>query len=380
MVSDFMKESLSSCLGPVENAFCLPPLAYTSSEALNFERNSIFDKGWVPIGRADRLLGIGDYVALDIIDRPVILIRNNENELNALANSCRHRGAKLLEGTGTIKGIRCPFHSWLYRTDGTLAAAPRMERSISFQDCSNDLIRYDLVERLGFLFISFQEKPIDIDDWLGNFALLHESWPLSEMITTRTWTREFPFNWKCFLDVFNEYYHLPFVHRDSIDAVYHSPREGDIVTGNFATQFGETDGTGGLLESQQNFAFGNMPGLKDDALVGARYTWMFPTMTFACSNDALWVYEARPISEHTCVVTQSTCFHPDTIAKQNFTEVAAVYYDRMDTALEEDLVALQNQFAGLSSPEARQGPFSPNLEHNVAAFANWYSEKILKSS
>jgi len=52
----------------------------------------------------------------------------------------------------------------------------------------------------------------------------------------------------------------------------------------------------------------------------------------------------------------------------------------MDTALEEDLVALQNQFAGLSSPEARQGPFSPNLEHNVAAFANWYSEKILKIS
>ena len=56
------------------------------------------------------------------------------------------------------------------------------------------------------------------------------------------------------------------------------------------------------------------------------------------------------------------------------------YYDRMDTALEEDLVALQNQFAGLISPEAKQGPFSPNLEHNVAAFANWYSEKILKSS
>ena len=135
-----------------------------------------------------------------------------------------------------------------------------------------------------------------------------------------------------------------------------------------------------MLESQQTFAFGNMPGLKSEALLGARYTWMFPSMTFACSNDALWVYEARPLNEHTCVVTQSTCFHPETIAKNNFDEVAEVYYNRMDTALDEDIVALQNQFSGLKSPEARQGPFSPNLEHNVAAFAQWYSTKILNMS
>ena len=236
-----------------------------------------------------------------------------------------------------------------------------MEGSVSFQNCNNDLIKYAMSERLGFLFISFEEKPIDIDQWLGNFEQLHECWPLSQMITTRTWTREFAFNWKCFIDVFNEYYHLPFVHRDSIDAVYNTPNQGDISKGNFATQFGKTEGTGGLLESQQTFAFGNMPGLKSEALLGARYTWMFPSMTFACSNDALWVYEARPLNEHTCVVTQSTCFHPETIAKNNFDEVAEVYYNRMDTALDEDIVALQNQFSGLKSPEARQGPFSPNL-------------------
>ena len=46
MLSDLMKESLSLCLGPAENAFCLPPLAYTSSEALNLEKKNIFSPGY----------------------------------------------------------------------------------------------------------------------------------------------------------------------------------------------------------------------------------------------------------------------------------------------------------------------------------------------
>ena len=379
MIYKTFQNDLSLCLGPADTALCLPPLAYVSDKVFKYENENFLNKGWVPIGRADRLSEIGDYETLDVSGHPVILIRGNDNQLNALANSCRHRGARLLEGNGNTKGIRCPFHSWLYRIDGSFAAAPRIETSDAFLERNNDLIHYKLEERLGFLFISLEEKPGAIDKWLGNFAELHGDWPISEMKTTRKWTREFPFNWKCFLDVFNEYYHLPFVHRDSIDAVYHTPRAGDLSTGNFATQFGKTDGTGGLLESQQNYAFGNMPGLMGDALLGARYTWMFPTMTFACSNDAMWVYEARPKDERTCIVTQSTCFHPSTIAQKNFKEVSKIYYERMDTALDEDIIALKNQFAGLNSPEASQGPFSPTLEHNVAAFAKWYSAKMLKA-
>ena len=49
----------------------------------------------------------------------------------------------------------------------------------------------------------------------------------------------------------------------------------------------------------------------------------------------------------------------------------------MDAAIEEDIVALENQQEGLNSPFAQQGRFSPVLEANVAAFANWYSKKLI---
>lgn len=50
---------------------------------------------------------------------------------------------------------------------------------------------------------------------------------------------------------------------------------------------------------------------------------------------------------------------------------------RLDTALDDDIPALENQQTGLASPDARQGPFSPALEPNLTAFARWYAGRML---
>ena len=58
----------------------------------------------------------------------------------------------------------------------------------------------------------------------------------------------------------------------------------------------------------------------------------------------------------------------------------AAYYHRLDTALDEDIPALENQQRGLASPDARQGRFSPTLEPNVAAFARWYAGRMINGA
>ena len=180
-------------------------------------------------------------------------------------------------------------------------------------------------------------------------------------------------NWKAFLEVFNEYYHLPFVHANSIDSLYATPDAPDPVDGAFATQFGATEGTGGLLEGDQDMALPVMHGLTGQALEGARYTWVFPNMTFAANSDALWCYEAYPLGAGRCKVVQTACFHLETMQQPDFEKKSAAYLRRMDAALAEDVEALENQQRGLSCPDARQGRFQPDLEPNVAAFARWYA-------
>ena len=143
---------------------------------------------------------------------------------------------------------------------------------------------------------------------------------------------------------------------------YAKPDVADTVAGAFATQFGATDGTGGLLEADQDKALPDIPGLTGKATQGARYTWVFPNMTFTANSDALWCYEAYPLGPARCRVVQTSCFPPETIALPEFAEKSEAYLGRMDAALAEDVEALVNQQSGMSCPDAQPGRFQPDLE------------------
>jgi phenylpropionate dioxygenase-like ring-hydroxylating dioxygenase large terminal subunit len=110
----------SQCGLSADQASSLPPTCYTSGDVAFSEIEHIFRKCWFGVGRADIVAGCGDYVTLDIAGQNIILLRDKKGNLRAFANVCRHRNARLLDGKGTCKGIRCPFHSWFYGLDGKL--------------------------------------------------------------------------------------------------------------------------------------------------------------------------------------------------------------------------------------------------------------------
>lgn len=376
MLSATAAELLTRCQAGLDAACCLPPECYVSDNVAEAEREVIFRRSWLGVGRADAVAAPGDFITLDIAGQSVILLRDKAGTLRAFANTCRHRGARLLDGAGQCRGIRCPFHSWAYHLDGRLAAAPQMDAVPGFEKAENGLIAYRAKERHGFAFICLDPAAPDLDDVLGDFADVHAPWPMETLVTTRRRETRVNCNWKAFLDVFNDYYHLPFVHPDSINDVYDPPDPATPVTGQYCSQFGVTEGTGGLLTSQQDKALPLMPGLSGREARGVRYTWMFPNMAFAAGTDAMWVYEAYPLGANRCHVVQSACFPPETLALPGAEDKIATYHDRLDAALAEDVDALENQQRGLACPDARQGRFQPLLEPNLAAFALWYAGRM----
>ena len=114
------------CTSPVNEAYSLPPECYCSDDITKEEISRIFRSTWIGLGRSDLVKEPGHYVCLDFAEQSIILLRDQEEKLHAFANTCRHRGARLLNGEGAIKGIRCPFHSWFYGLNGKLVAAPHM--------------------------------------------------------------------------------------------------------------------------------------------------------------------------------------------------------------------------------------------------------------
>ena len=132
-------------------ATTLPPHCYTSPEFYRREVSNIFMKCWNLIGRVDYVKNPGDYFTHTLVGISIIVMRGDDGKIRAFANSCRHRGAKLLEGEGSCRAIRCPYHSWLYSTTGELRNSNGMQDTLDFTVSDYGLVEIKLDTWCGFL-------------------------------------------------------------------------------------------------------------------------------------------------------------------------------------------------------------------------------------
>ena len=141
---------------PAIEAWTLPPHCYTAPEFYRAEAKHLFMKVWNFIGRADRIPKAGDYFAVDYVGVPIIVLRGQDGAVRAFANSCRHRGARLVDaprGEG-LERLRCPYHAWTYALDGRLVGAPHMQEAVDFDKAEYPLHEAAVAEWEGFLFVN----------------------------------------------------------------------------------------------------------------------------------------------------------------------------------------------------------------------------------
>lgn len=376
MSAETILKALADIRYPVSGSRTLPPACYHDSAWYGHELDRVFRKGWLCVGREDQWKHPGDYLALEIAGVQMVIIRQENMGLSALSNTCLHRGSLIVNGSGNSRALVCPFHGWTYDHAGRLISASRMQQSTGFNETDCRLHSFALDACGGFVFVSLEERPDSLDSWLDDFSGLHEPWSLEDLALGTTRTFDVGCNWKLFMEVFNEYYHLPYVHPDSINQHYCEPDPPDAVFGQFISQFGVTRSNPGLLNDDQGEAFPVMERLGERERSGTRYTWVYPNLTFAASMDCLWGYHVFPLSPTLTRVVQSVCFPSDTTRRADFAGKARSYYARVDSAIAEDIPVLEKQQAGLASPCAAQGWFS-DLEPCVGNFACWYAERTV---
>ncbi len=107
--------------------FGLPAKSYTDNQFWEKECNTVLSNGWLFVGFVHELPKVGDVVPIFIADKPILLVKNQNNKITAFHNVCSHRCLKLVnEKKNTGKIIRCPYHSWSYDLQGNLKAAPHI--------------------------------------------------------------------------------------------------------------------------------------------------------------------------------------------------------------------------------------------------------------
>ena len=105
----------------------LPPRYYRDPEVLEAEHERIFERTWQLAGHSSALREPGRYITCQAGTQPVLVVRAKDGKLRAFRNVCRHRGSRVLSGSGQCgKAIRCRYHGWTYRLDGSLIGMPEV--------------------------------------------------------------------------------------------------------------------------------------------------------------------------------------------------------------------------------------------------------------
>ncbi|MGV2290449.1 SRPBCC family protein [Trinickia sp. YCB016] len=202
----------------------IPVEPYISREYYEREKQEIFKKTWLHVGRVEEIPNAGDYFVKDLAacDTSIIVVRNKQGQIRAMHNVCAHRLNQIAhEKCGHTRKFFCKFHGWAYDLDGKLTGVPD-------EQCFFDLDReqYGLTQVScdvwqGFIFVNMETEPrLSLADFLRPMFGDIEGYPFDKLTTGFAWSTVVDCNWKLALDAFQEAYHVAYVHGHSIaDAI-----------------------------------------------------------------------------------------------------------------------------------------------------------------
>lgn len=212
-IADLRHRLAAIAAGPEDAPRGLPGCFYTDPDWFAWEAQTMLRRGWHGVAREDEIAQAGDYLVIDLLGEPVLLVRDQDGNVRAFSNLCRHRGMPLAEGRGTAPRFVCPYHAWAYDLDGRLLRAARMKNA-DFDPAKCRLPEFGAAVAHGFIYVCLQpEQGFAADPSLdallapydpGAFRIVHQA--------EEIWAC----NWKSLVENFMEGYHLSVVHPQTL--------------------------------------------------------------------------------------------------------------------------------------------------------------------
>jgi len=206
----------------------LPARYYTDPNVFEAERRQIFRPSWNLVAYEHQLAHPGDYVTENLAGWPIFVQRGGDGALRAFYNVCPHRAGPIVwDGEGSQANLVCRYHGWAFAPSGRLLNARDFGADIPEPPC---LTPIRVGSWRGMVFVCLAEETAELVEWLGAFPDECAAFPIETFRFHSRTVRTMASNWKAYLDNFNEGYHLPTVHPDTlakaVDALNYRVRIG----------------------------------------------------------------------------------------------------------------------------------------------------------
>ena len=341
--------------------------SYFSEALFREEQRLIFESAPRYVGHELAVPGVGDYYALPQEGEGRALVRT-PGGIELISNVCRHRQAVMLRGRGhTRQHVVCPLHRWTYDLHGQLLGAPHFP-----DDPCLNLRNYPVQTWNGLVFEASARNVAAELDAMGPRRTLD----FSGHVLDKVHVHECNYNWKTFIEVYLEDYHV---------APFH-PGLGSFVTcEDLRWEFGrhhsvQTVGVHNALAKPGSATYRR---LHEEVLRlrngvppehGAIWLTYYPTMMVEWYPHVLVVSNLYPSGPQK-TINIVEFYYPEEIAafEREFVEAEQAAY--METCAEDDEIALRmdaGRKALMERGDDEVGPYQSPMEDGMQHFHEWY--------
>ena len=350
--------------------FGLPSKCYTDENFWKKECETVLANGWLFVGFAHELKKPGDVNPLFIANKPILLLRDNNNEIKAFHNVCSHRCLKLVNEKKNVgKIIRCPYHSWSYDLSGKLKAAPHIggtnnHNPTGFNYSDHGLKPIEIHIWHDWIFINLNGKAKKFEDYAKPLMNKFDDIDLRKLRHATTLDfGKINTNWKFLIENFIEPYHVQFVHKSTTN---------QPLKDHYTIVDGLCYGSGVNVDKED---FKNSSALS----VTSKYLSLFPNFIIGTYfPNQIGVYLNVPISPS--ITSQKRVIYTTDdkdMSKKEIKMTKNIWW----SVHKEDHEMCERLQEGRYSPESNDGGLlSPIWEKGVQAFQKLIVDATMKAS
>ena len=361
----------------------LPGRYYTDPAVFEREKRNIFSRQWQYVCRAEDVPAPGRFVRARVADENVIVVRGRDQELRAFLNVCRHRGSTLcLADSGDVgRSIRCPYHSWTYRLDGSLMSAPNWRSMAAADKADYGLHPVHLAQWHGMVWLNLAGHPAPLEEqvWpqldyrLGGDRARFARYDLAGLVAGRRVDYTVAANWKIIQENFQECYHCSTIHPELVDTL---PQFRNL------TGAGVTYDTEGYLFAEDKASFSvsgstilpRLPGLEDRD--DRKYYGMVlrPNCFLSLLPDHVIAHRFEPVGPELTTVVCEWLFPPETVAAHDLSDAVELFH-RVNL---QDFAASEGCQPNMKSRAYAHGGVLVPAEQQIIGrwYYDWYRESM----
>ncbi|MFO1406586.1 MAG: aromatic ring-hydroxylating dioxygenase subunit alpha [Steroidobacteraceae bacterium] len=353
----------------------LPSSWYLKPEIFRLEREHIFLREWMCVGREEQLPAPGDHLVLDVQGENILVVRNPQGELRAFYNVCRHRGARLCPLPGeddsvlALKGgivakrnIVCAYHAWTYDLDGRLISAPHLQTPAGGSLGDVRLYPVGIATWGGFIFVNLTpDGAPSFEERIRGIAARYVRYPLADLRIARTITYEVATNWKVLCENYNECYHCGPVHPELCRVVPAFRDQGGASLDwerGVPHREGATTFTWTGESTRRSF-----PGLSEDEQVRHKGELVYPNLFVSLAREHVAAFVLKPEAPGRTVVDCHFLFEPHEMHQPGFDPSDVI--DFWDLINRQDWVVCTRVQQGMSARVHTQGVYAPMEDANL---------------